>query len=380
MLLPGPEAQQLATYTGWLMHGTVGGVIAGSLFILPSVFILLGLSIVYVVWGKTMIVYSVFWGLKPAMVAVVFLALWKIGAKALKRTVDFVVAGAALTALLLFKIPYPLVIIGSIVLGVVYVQIFPPKKEQTVKEAQEEEETGYTINRYSIIPHTKFLLGRFIVQAIVFMVLWCIPFAVFYCFTSDFKFWKELSLFFTQAALFTFGGAYSVLTYVAQFAVEKLHWLTQGQMVDGLALGETTPGPLIMVLTFVGFMGSYQHFGSVLLASAGLIVTTYFTFFPSFLFVLLGAPVIEQTQENKRVKLVLGFVTAAVVGVIANLTVFTAKAVLFPEIVSLTGINWPALVWIIASVIAMKKYNVNMILWIGISAFAGLLFKSLFPA
>ena len=374
MLLPGPEAQQLATYTGWLMHGTIGGLTAGLLFILPSVFILLGLSIIYVTYGQLGIVTGVFDALKPAVVAIVFLALWKIGEKALKRKIDYALAGSSLIALLLFKVPYPAVILGAIVVGILYVRFFQPEKstEKDKANAITADEDSYIINRNSVIAHTRFSLNRFIIQTVTFIVLWSIPFTLFYAFTSDHKFWNELSLFFTKAAFFTFGGAYSVLMYVAQFAVEKLHWLSRSQMVDGLALGETTPGPLIMVLTFVGFMGAFQHFnGSILAASAGLVVTTYYTFFPSFVFVLLGAPVIERTQENKNVKLALGFVTAAVVGVIANLTVFMAKAVLFPISISLNQINWFALIWIVLSVLAMKKFNINMMVWIGISALVG---------
>ncbi|MDB5284036.1 MAG: chromate transporter [Bacteroidota bacterium] len=375
MLLPGPEAQQLATYTGWLMHGTLGGITAGLLFILPSVFILLGLSIMYVTYGQLAIVTGIFDALKPAVAAIVFLALWKIASKALKHGVDYLVAITALVALLFFKVPYPLVIIGAILVGVVYVNFFQSQGKTTeTSEKTRDDEIQYTINRYSNIPHTKFSIKRFALQATLFIVLWVIPFILFNTLSSDFKFWNQFSLFFTKSAFFTFGGAYSVLMYVAQFAVQKLHWLTQAQMVDGLALGETTPGPLIMVLTFVGFMGAFQHFnGSLVAASMGLLITTYYTFFPSFVFVLLGAPVIERTQENQSVKLILGFVTAAVVGVIANLTIFTAQAVLFPNSISFAQLNWFALIWIAISIIAMKRFNINMILWIAISALAGIL-------
>ena len=186
----------------------------------------------------------------------------------------------------------------------------------------------------------------------------------------------KMSKFFTQAALFTFGGAYSVLTYVAQYAVEQLHWLTKSEMIDGLALGETTPGPLMMVLPYVGFMGAYHHFNSSIpLACLGLLVSTYFTFFPSFVFILLGAPIVERTQDNKNIKLALSFVTAAVVGVIANLAIFTTKAVLFVNEVSMQNLNWLALAWIVISIIAMKKFNINMIKWIAVSAVFGLVVR-----
>ena len=374
MLLPGPEAQQLATYTGWLMHGTLGGIVAGLLFILPSVFILLGLCILYVTYGNTAIVGGIFLGIKPAVVAIVFLALSKIGERALKRKIDVALSLGSLVALLVFKIPYTLVMLVAIVIGVVYVNVIMKESgasnaDTSINDAGED---GYLVNRKSNSGRTLNWEGL-VIKAGVFLVLWSVPFSLFYYLTSDFQFWSKLSLFFTQAALFTFGGAYSVLIYVAQYAVEKLHWLTQLQMIDGLALGETTPGPLLMVLPFAGFMGAYHHFGnSILAASIGLVASTYFTFFPSFVFILLGAPIVERTQDNKNIKLALSFVTAAVVGVIANLAIFTAKAVLFGSTVSFSNLDWIALAWIIISIIAMKKFNVNMILWIGVSAVVGL--------
>ena len=376
MLLPGPEAQQLATYTGWLMHGTMGGIIAGMLFVLPSVFILTGLSIAYVTYGNTAIVSGIFLGIKPAVVAIVFLAVWKIGERALKRKIDIALALGSLVALLVLKVPYTIVMLSAIIIGVIYVRVFNRQSSATGEQiAASDDEDSYAINRKSSTGRTLNWRGV-AVKAVVFTVLWCIPFALFYYLTADFKFWRGLSLFYTQAALFTFGGAYSVLTYVAQYAVEKLHWLTRLQMVDGLALGETTPGPLLMVLPFVGFMGAYHHFdNSVMAACIGLLASTYFTFFPSFVFILIGAPIVEKTQDNKNIKLALGFVTAAVVGVIANLAIYTAKAVLFTSNISLSNLNWPALIWIIVSIIAMKKFNANMILWIAVSAIVGLGFK-----
>ncbi|WP_165699364.1 chromate transporter [Hymenobacter jejuensis] len=194
--------------------------------------------------------------------------------------------------------------------------------------------------------------------------------------STDFSFWRTLTLFFTQAALVTFGSAYAVLPYVAQVSVENLHWLTQGQMLDGLALGETTPGPLIMVLAFVGFMGGYTHFGGSLAAgSLGLLTTTYYTFLPCFVFILVGAPLIERTQHNLPLKAVLSIITAAVVGVILNLAVYLGQAVLFPSgLLRLGALHWPSLLWILLSLVALYRMKVNMILWIGVSALAGLLY------
>jgi len=191
--------------------------------------------------------------------------------------------------------------------------------------------------------------------------------------SAAFAFWQNLSIFFTQAAFVTFGGAYAVLPYVAQVSVEQFGWLTELQMIDGLALGETTPGPLIMVLAFVGFMAGYNHFGySFLMGSLGLVATTFYTFLPSFLFIFAGAPIIERTQENKRIKEIFSVVTAAVVGVILNLTIFFGRAVLFPGGVSLPNIDFAALVWIVVSFFALYRLKINMIVWIGISALFGL--------
>lgn len=368
MLLPGPEAQQLATYIGWLMHGVRGGLVAGLLFILPSVFILLGLSVLYVTYGNTEIAKGILYGVQPAVVAVVVLALYKIAQKALKHYIDYAIALAALVALLVFKVPYPIVISSAIVLGFVYLQFAKTIKQQN--RVQNEDETGYAINGNTI--QRSYTKRKWLVLASIFLTLWAVPFAV-YQLSSEAAFWQHLSMFFTKAALVTFGGAYSVLLYVSQVAVQQLHWLTQTQMVDGLALGESTPGPLIMVLAFVGFMGGYNHFGgSVVLGSAALLLTTFFTFLPSFAFILLGAPVVERTQQNEQIKRVLGFVTAAVVGVVANLLLFMILA-LYTAHIQHAATLWhyfPAL-WVIVSVIAMKYYNPNMVLWLGISAVVG---------
>lgn len=374
MLLPGPEAQQLATYIGWLMHGTWGGVIAGLLFILPSIFILLTLSILYVSYGSTYLAKGILYGVQPAVVAVVLLALYKISQKALKQGIDYAIAIAALVALLIFKIPYPIVMLSALLLGIVYLQF--GNKTVGSKDVKLIEETGYAINSTSV-PRS-FSKRKWVVQLIIFLLLWGLPF-VFFHYTADAAFWQHLSLFFTKAALVTFGGAYSVLLYVSQVAVQKLNWLTQTQMVDGLALGESTPGPLIMVLAFVGFMGSYNHFNaSIFYGSAGLLLTTFFTFLPSFAFILLGAPVVERTQENASIKRMLGFVTAAVVGVIANLFLFMLMALYNAHCTQATNLwQYFPLLWVAISVVAMKQLSLNMILWLGISAVVGALMHQL---
>lgn len=374
MLLPGPEAQQLATYIGWLLHGVSGGLVAGILFVLPSIFILLGLSIVYVTFGTIPWVYAMFYGLKAAVVAIVILALIKIGKKSLQSPLHYVVAAASFICIYFLNVPFPYIILGAIVVALVIIKISPtvlmPKTQEAKKEADEK---GYYLNKDTVIENTGFNVGRLLKQIAVFVLLWTIPFGLFYYFTADFDFWQRLSLFFTKAAFVTIGGAYAVLPYVAQVAVEKLNWLSSGEMIDGLALGETTPGPLIMVLAFVGFMAGYNFFqGSLLAGTLGLFVTTFFTFLPCFFFILAGAPMVERTQQNKKVKAVLGLVTAAVVGVVLNLTVYFGKAVIFPKGLSLVTIDWFSLAWVIISFVAMYRFKIGMITWIIVSALAGL--------
>lgn len=375
MLLPGPEAQQLATYIGWLLHGRLGGFLAGVLFVLPSMFILLGLSFIYVTFGNIPWIYALFTGLKPAVIAIVILALVKIGKKSLLSSFHYFVALAAFICIFFFNIPFPLIIIGAIVIATItrklIPSIFDSNTNKTESEVVNEEE--YFLNKNSVVPDIGFRLSRFLKQIAIAFSLWIIPLLLFYFFTSDYEFWKTLSVFFTKAAFVTFGGAYAVLPYVAQVSVEKLHWLTNLQMIDGLALGETTPGPLIMVLAYVGFMAGHNHYGnSFLMGTLGLVTTTFYTFLPCFFFIFIGAPIIERTQENKTVKQVLGLVTAAVVGVVLNLTIYLGKVVIFPTTISFAGLDVVSSIWVVVSFIAIYRFKLNMILWIGISSLFGL--------
>jgi len=375
MLLPGPEAQQLATYMGWLLHGRLGGLAAGILFILPSMFILLGLSIVYVSFYDVSWIYSMFSGLKPAVIAIVVLALLKIARKSLLSPFHYVVAVGAFVCIFFLDVRFPLIILGAILIAAFARYVFPSLFQQGNNQqgASSENESDYVINSFTTISGTGFSPVRFWKTIGVFAALWVIPLGLFLVLSADFAFWQNLSVFFTQAAFVTFGGAYAVLPYVAQVSVEQFGWLTELQMIDGLALGETTPGPLIMVLAFVGFMAGYNHFGySFSLGTIGLVTTTFYTFLPSFLFIFAGAPIIERTQENKRIKEIFSVVTAAVVGVILNLTIFFGMAVLFPGGFSLQNIDFVALAWVVVSFIALYRLKINMILWIGISALFGL--------
>lgn len=377
MILPGPEAQQLAIYTGWLLNGFYGGLAAGVLFVLPSMFILLALSLIYVSFGNLPWIYAMFNGLKPAVVAIVILAIIKIGKRSLVRPFHYFIAAAAFVSIYFLNISFPIIILCSILIAFVIQKIFPQffQQNKQVAEKINADENEYYINQNKISPEIRFIPQRFIKQLVAGILLWLIPFLLFYFFNNEFSFWKLITLFFTKAALVTFGGAYAVLPYVAQVSVEQYHWLSKLQMIDGLALGETTPGPLIMVLSFVGFLAGYHHYsGSLLMGSIALITTTFYTFLPCFIFIFIGAPIIERTHQNKKIKNILSVVTAAVVGVILNLTVYLGKAVIFLNQFSLQSVNYIMLSWIVISFFTMYKFKIGMILWIGISAVFGLVY------
>ena len=372
MILPGPEAQQLATYIGWLLHGIRGGLTAGILFILPSVFILLGLSIIYVTYGKIDWVASLFYGLKPAVIAIVILALIKIGKKSLLSIFHYLVAAGSFLAMYFFNVSFPIIILVSILIGWIAQQTLPQLfKPSGANVKGDDHERGYFLNKFSF-PITEGLTVKSVVlKTMTAVVLGIIPLLFFSLLKSDAHFWITLSGFFTQAALVTFGGAYAVLPYVAQVSVEKFNWLTEYQMIDGLALGETTPGPLIMVLVFVGFMAAYNHgSGSIVDGTCGLLTTAFYTFLPSFLFIFIGAPFVERTKENDKLRMILSIITAGVVGVVLNLTIYLGKAVIFPQ--GFKSLDWFAVVWLAISILAMYKFKLNMILWIAVSALAGL--------
>lgn len=371
MLLPGPEAQQLATYMGWLLHGNRGGIVAGALFILPSMFILLGLSYVYSIYGSIPWVSSLFTGLKPAVVAIVILALIKIGKKSLTSSLHYIISIVAFTGIYFWNISFPLIILGSVCLAFVVHKFIPTLTQHHSNEKIWKDESIYAINSTTDIPHSGFTWKRIVTQLFVGIILWLIPLILFYWLTDDFEFWKKLIYFFTQAAFVTFGGAYAVLPYVAQYGVEKFQWLSSLQMMDGLALGETTPGPLIMVLVFVGYMAGFNQFhGSVLGGAIGLLTTTFYTFLPSFLFILIGVHFIEKTQSNNKIKNILSIVSAAVVGVMFSFLIYLSKAILIlPKGEGILKIE--NLLWILLSVLALQKFKINMILWLGISCVFG---------
>ncbi len=372
MLLPGPEAQQLATYTGWMLHGTRGGLAAGILFVLPSACILWGLSALYVTYGQMAAVQAMFEFLKPAVVAIVAGAIVKIGKKSLQTPVHYIVALVAFVSIFWWNVSFPIIILGALLVGATFtftkLQRF--NKSSATKPVNSAAEAAYLINNETIVAGSGFSVARLLKQIGVAILLWFVPFILFAIFALNFDFWKKLCLFFTQAAFVTFGGAYAVLPYVAQVSVEQFGWLTRPEMLNGLALGETTPGPLIMVLAFVGFMAGYHVFGgSLAAATAGLAATVWYTFLPSFLFILAGAPLIERTQSNNAVKSMLQYVGAAVAGVILNLCLYLGQAVVAPQP---PAIEWVALAWVMISLVALQYFKVNMMVWIGVSVVVGL--------
>jgi chromate transporter len=375
MLLPGPEAQQLAIYIGWQLHGKKGGLVAGILFVLPSMFILLALSIVYVSYGNLPWIYAMFNGLKPAVIAIIMIALYKVGQKALHGPLHLLLAGVAFVCIFFYNISLLAIIGCTIALALIIRYIRPSllditRQETNIADIREED---YYINKSTIAPDVGFETKRLIKQLATFLLFWLVPFIPIY-FLNGFSFWKGLILFFTQTAFFTIGGSYTVLPYVAQFAVGKLNWLSKMQMVDGFALAETTPGPLIIVVSFVGFMAGFNHFqGSLWMGSIALITTTYYTFLPCFLFIFVGGPLIEKTHGNDAIAGILKLVTAAVVGVILNLTLFLGKDVVFPGGVMLSHLDLVSMSWIIISLLLMLKFRMNVVYLILLSLLFGLL-------
>ena len=337
MLLPGPEAQQLAIYIGWLMHRNIGGIVAGSLFVIPSLLILIALSWIYLAFGQLPAIASILYGIKPAVTAIVIFAAYRIGSRALKNSLLWAMASLAFLAIFFLKTPFPLIVLSAAILGGLGGKFLPEKFSLGGGHSNSQKSYGPAlIDDDTPTPsHAVFNWVKLSRVIITGLLLWAGAMA-YLCANYG---WNgtltQMAWFFTKAALMTFGGAYAVLPYVYQGAVDYFHWLTPQQMIDGLALGETTPGPLVMVNTFVGFVAGWTQevFGHEQLLIAGTIaavIVTYFTFLPSFLFILAGGPIVESTQGNLKFTAPLTGITAAVVGVILNLAVFFAWHVFWP--------------------------------------------------
>jgi chromate transporter len=373
MLLPGPEAQQLATYIGWLLHKIPGGVVAGAFFVIPSMFVLFALSYVYVAYGEVSWVASIFSGLKPAVMAIVAAAVIKIGKKALKNRVMITIAGLSFVAIFFLKIPFPVIVIGAGIIGFAGHLVWPDRFDVITAKGDGHTETGYVqICEDPLLCHINPSPRRDMVLVVVFVLLWAAPMAILYTLSSVPVFFTE-GLFFTKAAFLTFGGAYAVLAYIAQAGVEQYAWLTGSQMMDGLGLAETTPGPLIMVVQFIGFMAGWNYPGALSPlggAILGSLVATYFTFLPCFLFIFLGAPYIEKLRGNKKLSAALSSITAAVVGVVLNLAVWFGTHVLFPEG---AAFNIFGAAVGVASFVAIQFFNLSIMIIILAAGAVGLL-------
>jgi len=383
MVLPGPEAQQLATYIGWLMHRTWGGIVAGGLFVLPSLVILVALSWLYMAYGDVPAVAGVLYGVKPAVVAIVLHAAWRIGSRTLKHPALWVIAALAFLAIFGWELPFPVIVIGAGVLGAIGGRVAPGvfRLGAAHAAAREAHMPAFIDDDTPTPAHARFSATRLAIVVIVFLAVWGATLGALALALGVGSTLTQIGWFFTKAALLTFGGAYAVLPYVYQGAVESYAWLTPTQMIDGLALGETTPGPLIMVVAFVGFVGGWTHelLGAGSPAIAGMLgatVATFFTFLPSFLFILAGGPVIETTHGQLRFTAPLTAITAAVVGVIVNLAAFFAWHVFWPGgwqgAAAARGLDLAALAIFAAAAIALFRLKLGVIPVIAACGAAGL--------
>jgi chromate transporter len=379
MLLPGPEAQQLATYIGWLMHRTWGGVIAGGLFVLPSLFILIALSWLYIAFGDVPLVAGIFYGIKPAVTAIVVQAAYRIGSRALKNNWLWAIAAASFVAIFALELPFPLIVLGAALLGYIGGRLLPERFSLGGGHAASDKSFGPALIDDDTPPpaHAHFRTLHLAKIAAIGAALWLLPMGLLIWLYGWDGTLTQMAWFFTKAALLTFGGAYAVLPYVYQGAIGHYGWLTPTQMIDGLALGETTPGPLIMVVAFVAFVGAYvqQVFGpeQVFLAGAvAAMLVTWFTFLPSFLFILAGGPLVESTHNELKFTAPLTAITAAVVGVILNLALFFGYHVLWPQ--GFAGsFDWPSALIALAAAVALLWFKRGVIETIAACALIGLL-------
>ena len=384
MVLPGPEAQQLATYIGWLMHGVKGGLISGTLFVLPSLFILVALTWVYLLYGESQTVTGVLYGVKPAVTAIVLFAAYKIGSRALKNNVLRAIALVAFIAIFIFKVPFPIIVISAGLLGYIGSLIGPEYFSANMHQVDEHASYGpAVIDDETPVPQfAKFSWIKLILFTVIGLTIWAGTMVLLLLNYGWENSLTQMGWFFSKAALVTFGGAYAVLPYVYQGGVDHYQWLTATQMIDGLALGETTPGPLIMIVTFVGFVGGWtkELFGIGMLPMAGIAgacVATFFTFLPSFLFIFIGGPVIEATRHDIQFTAPLLGITAAVVGVILNLAIFFAYHVFWPHGFG-GNFDWVSLIIGISAFFALFRYKINIVKVLLGCAFLGWLYLQMF--
>ncbi|VAW74416.1 Chromate transport protein ChrA [hydrothermal vent metagenome] len=394
MVLPGPEAQQLATYIGWLMHGVKGGIIAGVLFVLPSLFILITLSWIYLAYGDVTAVAGVLYGIKPAVIAIIAFAAFRIGSKALTNNVLRTMALAAFIAIYFFGIYFPVIVLVAAIFAYVGSTIQPKYFQAGAQHGSSKDSYGLAIidDDTATPEHARFKWSRVVMYSTVGLAIGgSVMLMLISLYTWD-GIYTQMSWFFTKAALVTFGGAYAVLPYVKDAGVDHYHWLSAGQMMDGLALGETTPGPLIMVVAFVGFIGgATQNLSSAgidpLSGIIGASIATLFTFLPSFLFILVGGPAVEATRGDMKFTAPLTGITASVVGAILYLAVFFCEKTFWPQgfnesvswFTNLIAIDWFSGLIALVAVVALFKFKVGIIKLIGVCALTGLAYYLLFP-
>jgi chromate transporter len=387
MLLPGPEAQQLATYIGWLLHRTAGGIMAGGLFIVPGVISIMALSYIYAAFGNVGFIEALFFGLKAAVLAIVIQAVVRVGKRALRNPVMIGLAATAFIAIFFFNVPFPVIIIAAGVIGYVGAKMGRPEFAAVEHGGGNKKAAAVDSMLGDELPdHVRPTVARALKVSAVWLALWLLPVAAILIAFGEANVFSQIAIFFSKMAMVTFGGAYAVLAYVAQQAVEHYHWVGPREMLDGLGMAETTPGPLIMVLQFVGFMAAYRDPGSLspmLAGTLGGLLATWVTFTPCFLWIFLGAPFIETMRGNKGLAGALSAITAAVVGVILNLSIWFALHAVFRETTPVRsfGLSFDAPIWpsidlaalalAIAAAIAIFRFNIGMLIVLAGSCVAG---------
>ena len=393
MLLPGPEAQQLATYVGWLMHGVKGGLAAGLLFVLPGACVMLGLSILYVNYAELTFVGAIFYGVKAAVLAIVIEAIVRIARRAFTGAAMIWIAAGAFAALFFFATPFPLVVVAAALIGFIGFR-YAPDQFRAMGHAAQADGAG---NECAVdaafargeLSHTRASRRATAITTATWLAIWLLPVGVLLAAFGNDNVFAKLALFFSQMSLVTFGGAYAVLAYVAQEAVATYHWLTAPEMLEGLALAETTPGPLILVLQHVGFLAAFRQAGNAPLLAGilGAVVTLWVTFVPSFLWIFAGAPYAERVRENQALSAALAAITAAVVGVILNLAIWFALHVLFASVNEITvgplhlhvpklaSLDPIALALAAAASIALLRFKLPILALLALSAALGVIAK-----
>ena len=390
MLLPGPEAQQLAIYIGWLLHRTAGGIMAGVLFIVPGIICIMALSFVYAAYGNAGFVEALFFGLKAAVLAIVIQAVVRVGKRALRNRLMIGLAAAAFVAIFFFNVPFPIIILAAGVIGFLGARAGRPEFAAVGHGGGKSSAAVDSLLSEELPDHVRPTIARSLKTSAIWLLLWLVPVCALLVTLGQANVFSQIAVFFSKMAMVTFGGAYAVLAYVAQQAVEHYHWVQPREMLDGLGMAETTPGPLIMVLQFVGFMAAFRDPGTLspMLAGAlGGLLATWVTFTPCFLWIFLGAPFIETMHGNKSLAGALSAITAAVVGVILNLSIWFAIHTLFREVTPvhsfglsfgmpvLSSVDIPALILAAAAAIAIFRFNLGMLYVLAGSCLAGVVLR-----